>query len=108
MAYTNLQTGEIKGCEKGSLTYFHEEGHLKFDNNKFGRVIRTIQEFSLDALIMFTAMGLLFEYWLIKVIILNLLILRISSITIEERDCWAYAKRKLNEVKDVRRRKREV
>lgn len=108
MASVNLQTGKIMGCIKGSKTYYHEEGHLKYDSSPFGRTIRTMQEFSLDALIMFTALCVIRPNIPFKIIILFLIMVRIFSMFIEEQNCWAYAKRKLNEVKDVRRARRKV
>lgn len=92
MAYANLKTGEIVGAEKGTLTYYHEVGHLNYENNKRGRIIREIQEISNKFLIPFIVCTILFPITSLKSIIFILLIINLFSELIEEIDCWKYAK----------------
>jgi len=36
MAVTDINTKKITGCEKNTLTYYHEEGHLKYNASEKG------------------------------------------------------------------------
>lgn len=33
LGHCDISTGKIYGCKKGSWKYYHEEGHLRFNNN---------------------------------------------------------------------------
>lgn len=33
LGHCDLSTGKIYGCKKGSWKYYHEEGHLKFNDD---------------------------------------------------------------------------
>lgn len=108
MANVDLDTGKITGAEEGTLKYYHEEGHLKFEEqNLKGNRIRVIQEVSKDLLLKICCLSIIayplwhtllydFIFWgIILLIIIN------SSVEIyEEKWCWAYAKKKLKEEKE--------
>lgn len=36
MAYCNTSTGKIVGAKEGTFEYFHEEGHLEYNNSEKG------------------------------------------------------------------------
>jgi hypothetical protein len=104
MAYANIKTGEIVGAKEGTLTYYHEVGHLEYDKCYVGRIVRTIQDFSFRTLIFSMALFLISNIIYLKWFMLIVLLVNILSELGEEIDCWKYAKIQLNlmEVKNGR------
>jgi hypothetical protein len=95
MANVDLKTGVIKGAVKGTKTYRHEQGHLKFeDEYKFGNFIRVCQELSLKFLLFAVAFQLLYPNIFFKIFIIIFMLISIYSEIIEEAWCWAYANNK--------------
>jgi len=37
MAFVNVDTGQIIGAKIGSLGWWHEKGHIKFNDSEFGQ-----------------------------------------------------------------------
>ena len=96
MAYANLNTGKVYGANKGSKKYYHEIGHLKFEEEfKFGWIIRTSQDLSLKFLIFFTAFECLYQSNFFKSLIILTISIYIISEMIEEELCWKYARAKI-------------
>ena len=60
MANVNLITGKIYGCKYGTKTYYHEEGHLKYESTDGGRKVRINQEVSTDVLLTMVALGIIY------------------------------------------------
>lgn len=104
MAYANLKTNKIYGCKKGTLTYYHELAHLKFEETKSGRSIRTMQEISFDALVMCVGLYIIYPLIILRYLTLILILSKIFYNMIEEIYCWQVAKKKLNEVRRDRRK----
>jgi hypothetical protein len=100
MAYANTETKKIYGCKRGSKTYYHEEGHLKFEENKGGYKIRAIQDLSIKGLLFSTAFGVIYNHSIITTFILLLILLSIITEMYEEAWCWIYASKKIKEVKE--------
>jgi len=100
MANVNLQTGKIYGCKKKSLKYFHEEGHLLFEDEAYnGNLIRQIQSLSLMFMIYLAGFVALFPNDYFKAVLISLMFTNIFSEMFEERWCWLYAKQKYGEIK---------
>jgi hypothetical protein len=96
MANADLTTGKISGAEEGTKTYYHEQGHLVFEEEfKQGNFIRAIQDLSLKSLIFSTAFGVLLPNNFFKILIVLFIISNIVSELIEEEWCWKYANKKL-------------
>lgn len=106
MAYADLMTGKIYGAKKGTLKYFHEEGHLRYEDNESGRRIRMLQEVSSDSVVTSLVIFIIYPCFVFKLLVLIIFLLKIYSNMKEEWDCWKYAKYKLNEVNNVKRSKR--
>ncbi len=47
MAVVDLETGKIHGCKKYSKVWYHEKGHIKFNNSEWGAKIAYYQIFFL-------------------------------------------------------------
>jgi hypothetical protein len=99
MAHVNLTTGKIYGCKRGSETYYHEVGHIKFeDKAKYGIQVRTMQSVSLRILLISIALYCIYPLWLLKLVILAGVLISIGSELYEEKWCWNYAKKKYGEI----------
>lgn len=100
MAYCNIKTGEIYGAEKGTLTYYHEEAHRDYEQNKRRRLIRSIQEVSFDLLVMAIAFFIILPTSFFKSLIFITLLVKIISNLTEEIDCWIIAKIKMGVINE--------
>lgn len=63
MAHTNISTGEIAGCEPGSLTWWHEKGHLVYNSEYWGQRLALARQNFQDLAIVFLAVALFFASW---------------------------------------------
>ena len=98
MASVNLTTGKISGCEPGSKTYWHELGHLKFEEEfKYGSLVRNLQNIGTRFLIVLTGLFCIYPLFFFKYLILICIITTILAEVYEERWCWNYAKEKNKE-----------
>jgi hypothetical protein len=104
MANVNLITGKIYGCKKGTRTYYHEEGHLRYESTDVGRSVRINQEVSIDFLLTMVALGTIYPSLFFKILIAIGLLWKIFSVMKEEKDCWVYANNKMREKRDDDRR----
>jgi hypothetical protein len=101
MANVDLKTGVITGAEKGTKTYYHEQGHLVFEKeNPNGNNIRIWQELSIKFLIFCMAFYILYPNTILKMFILILIFLSITTELIEEAWCWKYAQIKMGKMSD--------
>lgn len=53
MAYYDTEEDKIYGCEEGTYTYRHEQGHKKLHNTKYGGNLQVIQHYSIFAILIF-------------------------------------------------------
>jgi len=103
MANVNLENGLITGAIEGTKRYYHEEGHLKFEEySDHGNRIRVIQDLSLRFLIFTLAFELIFSWIYFKWMIIIFILLNIFSEMYEEIWCWKFSfnKSKLNQEKE--------
>lgn len=102
MAFSEVKTGKIQGAKPGSLTYFHEEGHIIFNRRpnalrwQYWREhlpIYAVIFLSLDLI----AIGRPVFRTTLKVCALAAVLLFIAIYESEEIWCWKYAliKRKM-------------
>lgn len=109
MANVNLTTGKIYGAEQGSKKYWHEVGHLKFeDESMWGNLTRQIQNLSMRFLIFVMAFAIISDLALFKFIMVLLLIGSIASEFYEEIWCWEYANRQIKEAKECDNSRKET
>lgn len=96
MANVDLTTKKITGAKKGTKTFYHELGHIKFEKEcKWGNTVRVIQDQSFKTLIFSTALTVLEPVLILKAIVVLCLLANIFSEIFEERWCWNYARDKL-------------
>jgi len=98
MANVDLQTKKIHGAVPGTKKYYHEVGHLNFeDESPIGNLTRVIQDFSFKALVFLVAFHIMLPCKLfLELIVLDIMI-NIFSELYEEQWCWRYANYKLKE-----------
>lgn len=99
MAHVNLKTGKIYGANSQEC-YYHELGHLIFEDSKYGSITRATQDLSLKGIIFTTALGVIFPNIIIKILIVLLILINAISEIFEEKWCWAYSKSKLRGKRD--------
>jgi len=97
MAHVDLKTGRIYGCEKGSLVYYHEVGHLEFDKTLKGSTIRLYQGYLFNLWAMILTVGVISTSKILKFLALLLLTIHFGIDYYEEKWCDAYAELKFNE-----------
>lgn len=59
-AKVNVRTGKIIGAEKGSFAWFHEKGHLVYDNSDRGITDGVNQNNAMYCAFFFLALG---QFW---------------------------------------------
>lgn len=89
MAYVDLSTGEIYGCEKGSLTYLHELGHLEYHKTKQGNKNDFTRETMKTLTIVFSLLGHL--HYIFLYLGIGYLLAWIYYSVYEEIWCWRWA-----------------
>ncbi len=96
MANVDLQTKKISGCTHGTKKYYHEEGHLQFeDKSPIGNFIRVIQDLSFKTLVFLIAFQVMKPCSFFMSLIIIFIVSNILSELFEEEWCWRYAKIKL-------------
>lgn len=89
MASVNTSTGKIYGAKKGSLTWWHEKGHIEYSNRKPRRELTQTNFFFLGVL------GLVINLWyhhlVIKLYTTLAIVVFIGMYIYEEVWCWLYA-----------------
>ena len=104
MAHVNLKTGRIYGAKKGTLTYYHELGHLAFSKTAKGERVRLRQELSKDILnVIF--LGAFWFYNIaptISKVVVALFVFRwLYFYNYEEVWCWRYAFKMRTKLKEM-------
>lgn len=59
-AKINLRTGKIIGAEKGSFAFYHEKGHLVYDDSDIGITNGMRQNYAMYLSFLFLALG---QFW---------------------------------------------
>jgi hypothetical protein len=95
MAHVDISTGKIYGAKKKSFEWFHEEGHLVF-NDKFSNLLLK-KEYLFYCWMALVSLSFIFKVF----IVLNILTLGVYLFLglYEEIWCNTYAREKLKSVK---------
>ena len=97
MANVDLETGKVYGAKEGTKTYGHELAHLRFeDEAPAGNITRQIQDISFKSIVFFTALYILYQFWITRIVVIFALIFSIASEIYEELWCWNNAKKEVN------------
>lgn len=88
MAVVDLPTGKIFGCEEGSKVWWHERGHIEFNNSEFGARISYYQVFFMMIAILSLSLALVTNFFFFKIFALVNAIGMIVCYAYEEIWCW--------------------
>lgn len=66
MAHANVSTGEIAGCEPGTLTWWHEKGHLVYNSEYWGQRLALARQNFQDLAIVLLAVAVFYDVWKLK------------------------------------------
>jgi len=103
MANIDLTTGKIYGAVEGSKKYYHEVGHLKFEEEcELGNFIRIWQDLSFKTLLFATALAYLSKFFILNFLIIICLLINIITDIYEEHWCNNYAKKIMRDKSDDR------
>lgn len=96
MAYVDLTTKKIVGAKEGTLTYYHEQAHLEYDNTRYGEIVRTVQDFTNRLLIVLIVLAIITntmnKFVFLNYLLVGVLFINIISEIKEEVDCWKRAR----------------
>jgi len=92
-AVTDIKTGKITGCKKGTFAWYHEVGHIEFDKTEWGAKRRYLQEQSLTSSVFFCVFSFFIIYF--KYFALISVIAYLFLFIEEEIWCNKFAKSKL-------------
>jgi hypothetical protein len=97
-AIVNLNTGKIIGAKKNSFAYFHEKGHILYDNSEMGIRNKFSQEMHFYTAVTFTILAFLVK----PLIILSMVAIGFFwyYFIFEERWCNNYAREMLGGKRD--------
>lgn len=87
MAWINLKNNKIHGAKSNSLTYWHEKGHILYNNSR----LSLAQENFLLITIIVTAYTSVYPGIISKIFVMCSLIIYIGLYIHEELWCWYYA-----------------
>ena len=89
-AHCDIETGEIHGCEKYSLKWWHEKGHLVFNSNPDKSWIIMLRSYLFDFWMLFTMSSIVYRFIYPVAVIIWLFYISIGIY--EEWWCNQYAK----------------
>lgn len=99
LAVVDLATEKIFGCDKYSKVWWHEKGHIKFNNTDWGSRVSYWQIFFMMIAVFFTGLGVVTGNFSIQIFgFINALGMLLSYI-IEEVWCWVWGLRQYNSSK---------
>ena len=93
-ARVNLTTGKIIGAEKGTFEWYHECGHIEYDNSAVGIDNGVRQNMALYCALLFIVCGYLFDIF--KVFAGISVVYIIWLVIYEEIQCNIYAREHMN------------
>lgn len=100
MAHVDIVTGKIYGCKKNSLAWYHEKGHIVFNNLEYGNNLQFLQEQSFYACFFFLVANAIYSMLLFKIFI-GLFFAAYSMFNLhEEIWCWVYARTMRSRIKN--------
>jgi len=88
--HCDIQTGQIYGCKKGSWAYWHEKGHLAFNNREETSRLKLWQSYLISFWMLAITLSIINKFMLI--IALPLVLIYLGIEIYEEHWCNKYAK----------------
>ena len=92
-AKVNLRTGKIIGAEKGTFAWWHEKGHLEYDDSERGIKNGVYHDLALYCSLLFLVLGNL--YTIFNILAAVTVFYLIGLVIYEEKWCDKYAQTKL-------------
>ena len=96
MALIDLVSGKIYGCKKGSKVWYHEKGHLLFNNSEFGVKINYYGQFFQMIAVFILSLSIIIDWLPLKLFGLTNALGMIICYVWEEVWCEIYALREYN------------
>jgi hypothetical protein len=93
MAMVDLTNGKIVGCKEGSKTWFHEKGHIEFNNSERGIKIGYYFIFFQMIAVFFLALSILINNLYLHLFTFMNALGMIICYAYEEVWCWVYGLR---------------
>jgi len=104
MANCDIKTGKIYGAEEGSLIWWHEDGHLVYNQSESGNRNIGIQQNIFLFWMLATTISLVLHKFLPLIIHLIPMILLGTYVYFsmyEEAWCWKYAHKKIKDLESL-------
>jgi hypothetical protein len=95
MPFVDLNSKKIYGCKPGSRSYYHEEGHIIFDDSELGTRIKYYNYFFNFLVVIFLPFNLFINDIFLKFFCLINGLGVLATYIIEEIFCDLYAQKKL-------------
>lgn len=97
-AIVDIGTGKIIGAEENTLAWFHEKGHIEYNNSELGIRNGYRRQWVFDFMLLFIIVAEIF--WLFVFVALILFLSYMAFAMYEEVWCWRYAQDKFKEFKN--------
>jgi hypothetical protein len=91
-AHCDTSTGKIYGCKKGSFAWWHEKGHIVFNNSYKGSKLILLQSYIFYFWMLYVSLSLFFNDNFLSFFTLLFLSLYFSISFYEEMCCNKYAR----------------
>lgn len=95
MPFVDLNSKKIYGCKKNSRTYFHEQGHIVFDNSEFGTRVKYYHYYFIMIAVVFIPFNFFINSIFLKVFTLLNGFGVLTTYLIEELWCEWFALKKI-------------
>ena len=99
MAFVDLETEKIYGCDEGSYTWHHEKGHIVFNKSDWGINFIFWKENIFVLLIVSLGFNSLINNFYLKALSLSFTILFVLMYFYEEAWSWGYALKTKRKIK---------
>lgn len=91
MAIVDVNSGKIIGCKPGTLTYWHEQGHILYSRKNFGMTLQFYGQGFFVISVGVLVLNVFYNTLLVKVWIVVSFLLFLATSLFEELWCWSYA-----------------
>ena len=102
MPLVDLETKKIYGCTPGSVSYYHEEGHIVFNDTDKGASMSYRGDAYIKGAVILMAMNMIQPNLIFRILTYALVSLSMYFYFYEEIWCWKYGIKKFNEPKTIK------
>ena len=90
MATVDLSSGKITGCVEGSKTWYHENGHIAFNETESGAKIDYYQYFFMMVAVFFGSLSLIIHNYFLHLFTFMNALGMVVSYVYQELWCWVW------------------